>query len=341
MNNFPFVSIIIPNWNGGKVFKNCIKSLSKINYPHWELIVIDNGSIDGSEQVIDLIKLPSYKKKLLINKQNLGYSKANNQGFKVSLGKYILILNNDTTVKKDFLGKLVSRIESDRIIGVIQPKIMVMDKPTLLDNSGSFLTKLGLLQHWGYMERDKEEFNKERTIFSAKGACMLIRREVIEKVGLFDEDFGSYFEESDFCWRVWLAGFKILYYPNAVVCHKVGFTSKKQDQIMVNYHSIKNRLASIIINLSIANLLIIGGLHLLLLNGLAIYYLLRFRIAKSFMIYQALVWNIKSLPQTLQKRNFVQKARIKQDSEIFKFIMQKIDWKKMLIHFGRVEANFK
>src|SRR3989344_7353611 len=203
----PLVSIIIVNWNGGEVLRDCLRSLGKIKYPKWELILVDNGSTDGSEMLVLNLKLKAESLKLIRNKINVGFAKANNRGCKKISGKYVLLLNNDTKVTPKFLTTLVDRMENDPTIGVVQPKIKLMDKPGYLDNAGSFFTRIGFLQHWGFLRKDTREFDEEREIFSAKGACMLIRRKVVENVGLFDEEFFSHFEESDFCWRVWLSGF--------------------------------------------------------------------------------------------------------------------------------------
>src|SRR5258708_6011548 len=203
------VSVIIANWNGQAVLKDCLDSLLKIDYLSWELILVDNGSTDGSENLLFNYPKEKLNYKLIKNTQNLGFAKANNQGAKIAKGKYLLLLNNDTKLTPDFLTKLVNRMENSSNIGVIQPKIKIMDDSRYLDNAGSFFTRIGFLQHWGFMKRDTAEFNIETEIFSAKGACMLIRSEVVKHVGLFDDSFFSYFEESDFCWRVWLSGYKV------------------------------------------------------------------------------------------------------------------------------------
>ena len=249
MKKEPLVSILIANWNGGRIFNDCLKSLVKINYTDWELIVVDNGSNDGSQKLLldKNIEIKNYK--LIRNKLNLGFAKANNQALKKAKGIYILLLNNDTKVEPDFLSKLVNRIEADGQIGIIQPKIFLMDRPGYLDNAGSYLTKIGFLDHWGFNQKNSSEFSKEKEIFSAKGACMLIRRSVIDKVGLFDSDFISYFEESDFCWRVWMQGYRVLFYPNAKIYHKLGFTIRRLGALELNYHYYKNRICSLIKNL--------------------------------------------------------------------------------------------
>jgi len=340
----PLISIIIVNWNGGDVFKNCLKSLSKLNYPNWELIVFDNGSKDGSgtERFIKSnFNNKNAKLKIVRSRVNKGFAPANNLAFKKTEGKYILLLNNDTIVPPAFLTKLVKKAESDSEIGVLQPKILIMDDPELLDNAGSFLTRTGFLQHWGFMKKDSREFSKEREIFSAKGACMLVRTSVINKVGLFDQDFISYFEESDFCWRVWLAGWKVLYSPVTQIHHKVGFTSKRLNQHKVTLISTRNRISSLYKNLSRKNLLFILFPHISFLIILGFYYLFTLQPSKAWMIWGAILWNFRHFPALVKKRAEVQKIRTASDKKLFKIIMQKTDIKEMLSHFASIEENFK
>lgn len=345
MKKASLVSVIIVNWNGGRVLEDCLKSLLKIDYPRWELILVDNGSTDGGIEKIQKLKFKSrnYKSKLKIlrNRTNLGFTVANNQGYKKTQGKYILLLNNDTKVTSDFLTGLVARAEEDPKIGVIQPKIFLMDKPGYLDNAGSFLTKIGFLQHWGFLEKDGEEFNRERDVFSVKGACMLIKRELVERVGLFDESFFSYFEESDFCWRVWLSGSRVLYFPKASIKHKVGFTIRRLDVPSVNYHYYKNRICSLIKNLELSNLLTILPLHLIISFGIMTLFLIRLKPKNSGMILKALIWNLTNLTDTLKKRARIQKMRVVNDSQIFKKLSRPINWQQYIKDFRRVEEDLK
>lgn len=332
--NKPKVSVIIVNWNGGEVFKECLYSLSKINYPRWELIVVDNGSFDGSQHF-------AKKCKLIKNAKNLGFALANNQGIKLAKGKYVLLLNNDTKVQKDFLSKLVQRLEQNKTIGVIQPKIYLMDKKGFLDNAGSFLTRIGFFYHWGFMEKDGEEYQKEREIFSAKGACMLIRSDVIKKVGLFDDDFFAYFEESDFCWRVWLAGFKVLFYPDAKIFHKLGYTIRRLNVKELNYHYYKNRICSLIKNLSGLNLINILIPHLIISELLSLIFLIRGQFKYSYMIQKACFWNLWNLQNTLSKRGKIQKFRILSDRQLFRTALYPINFSRFFNDFRRVEDDLE
>ena len=334
----PLVSVIIVNWNGGQVFKECLSSLSKIDNPNWELIIVDNGSTDGSENLEKDLRPPKGYR-VIHNKKNLGFAPANNQGVELATGKYILLLNNDTKVDLDFLSKLVARMETDPKLAVIQPKIYLMDKPGILDNAGSFFTKIGFLHHWGFMQKDGPEFSVEREIFSAKGACMLIRKKVVEKVGLFDKDFRSYFEESDFCWRVWLSGYKVLFYPNSQIYHKLGFTIRRLDVTKINYHYYKNRICSLIKNLGPENLLPVLFPHVFISFGIAFIFLIRLKFESAYMIIKAIVWNITHLLNTLQKRKTVQDMREVSDKVLFKKLSRPIDYKKYWDDFKRVEKD--
>lgn len=338
MGNSPLVSIVIINWNGGQIFKDCLESLVKVKYPKIELIVVDNASEDQSENFP--LKYKRFKQTRIIkNESNLGFAEANNQGVKYAKGKYILLLNNDTRVEKDFLSKLVSRIEKDSSIAVIQPKIFLMHENGYLDNAGSYLTKIGFLKHWGFMERDGPEFNKEREIFSAKGACMLIRKQVVDEVGLFDPKFVSYFEESDFCWRVWLANYRILFYPQAIIYHKLGFTIRRLNAVKLNYHYYKNRIRSLIKNLEANNLLFVLVPHIIISLGILAVFLLRFKFRNAQMIIFALLWNLYNLPNTLIQRQIIQSTRKVNDEFLFKNLSEKINWLKYWNDLKRIEED--
>lgn len=330
------VSIIIINWNGGSILKDCLESLNKLDYKNFEILLIDNASTDGS---VDDLKYSNLKIKVIKNSENVGFAPANNQGIKLAKGKYVLLLNNDTKVKKDLLDVLVSKMETDESIGAVQPKIFLMDKEGYLDNAGSFITKIGFLHHWGFNKADSKEFDNEKEIFSAKGACMLIRKSVIDNVGLFDKDYVSYFEESDFCHRIWLSGKKVIYYPKTYIYHKLGFTIKRQNVLKLNYHYYKNRICSLIKNLSPINLVIILPVHLFISLGIASAFLLRGSFQNFLIIMRAIWWNFVNISTTLKKRKNVQKLRQVGDGEIFRRVGYNVDWFAFFNDFKRVEKD--
>lgn len=258
------VSIIIINWNGKKHLEKCLPSIKKQRYKNIELIIVDNASVDDS---VFYVKKVFPKAKIIINPTNLGFSEANNIGYKKANGDYILFLNNDTDVTKDFLIELISNIEKDEKIGGAQSKILFMEKKDTLDSVGAFLTTSGYLYHYGAIKKDSKKYNHKISLYSAKGACMIFKRAVLKKIEvegkIFDPKYFAYFEETDLCHRVWLAGYKIMYIPSSVIYHKVGGTSTKMVNSFIQFHSFKNRIRSHIKNLGTVNLIKILFLHLL------------------------------------------------------------------------------
>ena len=313
MQKNPLVSIIIVNFNQKQVTLDCLDSLRKVTYPNYEIILVDNNSQDGSKEAV-LKKYPSLK--LVANQTNEGFAGGNNIGLKEAKGDFILLLNNDTKVDPNFLQPLVEDMQKDIKLGVVQSKLKVMDNPKLLDSVVSFQTITGFLYHKGYLDNDKEEYQKFLYSFSAKGACILIRKEVL-KMGLFDEQYFAYFEETDFCWRVWLMGYKVGFEPQSIVFHKMGATSSKMNRAFMHYHSFKNRLRTIIKNSSIFTLSWMLPLHILICIPLGIYFAIIGETEASKSVFKALWWNLVSLPETLSLRKKVQHLRKVSDKAIF------------------------
>ncbi len=146
IKNKRLVSVIIVNQNGKKYLEKCLTSLKNQGYKNIEIILVDNASIDDS---VDFTKKIFPDAKIKINSENLGFAEPNNIGYNLSEGDYVLFLNNDTEVKKDFLHPLVSILESNKDVGGVQSKILFMDNPTVLDSVGAFLTYSGILYYYG------------------------------------------------------------------------------------------------------------------------------------------------------------------------------------------------
>ena len=318
----PLVSIVIVNWNGKHWLQMCLPSLAKVTYQNVEWIIVDNGSTDGT---VAWVKKHYPKTIIVQNKENLGFSHANNFGYKKAHGEYILFLNNDTRVKSDFITELLKPFDADKTIGGVQSKIYLMDDKTRLDSIGAFLTPTGFLYHNNLGGKDKKVFDREIDLYTAKGASMMFRKNVLKKVEvngwIFDPTYFAYFEETDLCHRVWLAGFHIVYAYKAVIYHKMGATSVKLVSAWVQYNSYKNRINSFIKNLGVFNLILMLPLHLLSCHLLALVFLVKKNPALSSAIEQAIWWNIRVLPRTLHDRSIVQaKIRKRPDVAFFSLI---------------------
>ena len=312
------VSIIIVNLNGKQHLEKCLPSIFSQIHKSIEVILVDNASSDDS---VGWVKRNYPNVKIVINDQNLGFCQANDIGYNHSKGKYILFLNNDTQVTRHFLVNLIKVIKAENNIGGVQSKILFMDDPKRLDSAGSYLTRTGFLYHYGLYALDAEEFENKFDVFSAKGACMMFRREVLEKVKvdgeIFDQRYFAYFEETDLCHRVWLAGYRVVFVPDSVIYHKFGATSQKLDKSFVEYHSYKNRLNSYLKNLGLTTLVIIIPIHLLICCVLSIVFFLKGKPSITIAIIKAIFWNIFQIRKTLNKRYKIQQAIRKLRDEDF------------------------
>lgn len=325
-NSFPLVSVIVVNWNGKKYLQKCLSTLSDISYKNIEIIVVDQNSTDGSQNLVKKI----FPKVILVeNKNNTGYVGGNNLGAKRATGKYILILNNDIEVDTHFLEPLVDAFESDPKIGCVQPKAINLRFKGRLDGGGSFFTSTGFLYHKGYLENaDNKEYNKRYPVYSVKGAYMMTRRSLFDLLGGLDDDFFIYFEESDYCARVWLSGHSVEYISKSIVYHwGAGDTSGdwKKKLALVQYRSFRNRICSYLKNLSLRKLMIVLPIHVVLSEGIGFYYLFIGQWRIFLALQRAIIWNIFHLKKTLSKRYIIQtKIRKVMDEKIFSIIEKKV-----------------
>lgn len=248
----PLISIIIVNRNGGKLLKKTLESIEcNTNYENYKIIIVDNGSYDNS---ISIIKNNFPWVKLIINKENLGFSKANNQGIKYALKEktdYILLLNNDIEmVNKDWLRNMVKTIESDPKIGIVGCKLIYPNGKEQHSYGQIIFNKeknrIGLNYYDQFMEVDY-----------VIGAVFLIKKEVVDKIGLLDEGFTPiFFEEIDYCVRCKKAGYKVIHNPRVIVVHHVGETVRKtfsnfQREFIFN----KNRIRFMLLNFPLKQLI--------------------------------------------------------------------------------------
>ncbi|MBI2022269.1 glycosyltransferase family 2 protein [Candidatus Daviesbacteria bacterium] len=238
------VSVIIPNWNGKHLLKVCLPSLRKQMFKNFEVVVVDNGSTDGS---IYYIKKYFPKIKLVELSKNTGFAPAVNLGIKICVGDYIVLLNNDTKSDKSFLRYLVKAADHRPEAGMIAAKILKLDDPNIIDSTGAYIDAVGHANNIGIGEKDGPKFNKSGFVFLVSGGGCLIKREVFKSIGFFDEDFFAYMEDVDFSIRAQIAGFKAWYEPKAILFHKHKATSIKNRNFL-EYLQFRNMSQMIIKN---------------------------------------------------------------------------------------------
>jgi O-antigen biosynthesis protein len=218
------VSIIIPNYNGQKYLGDCIDALHRLDFlrDQYEIIVVDNASSDHSRDFI----LSTYPDVVLIQaEKNLGFAGGCNLGIKNSRGKYIVLLNNDTTVETSWLKELVTVAEKDKDVAIVGSKLLYKHNPSEIQNAASFLTNRGDGGDLGSHQPDEGQYDTTREVMAVCGASMLIKRTLIDEIGALDEDFFAYYEDADLCYRTRLHGKKIVFAAKSVVHHVHAATS--------------------------------------------------------------------------------------------------------------------
>lgn len=322
MEKQSLVSIVTVNWNDLKHLKGYFKSIYNQNYSNFEIIISDNGSVDGS---LEFIKKEYPKTVLIENGENIGPSEARNRAIKYVKGKYVQFLDNDVEVDKNFLVKSIKRFEEDKTIGAIQNRLMVMGTDKI-DFITSYFTVTGFFQYEGVREKFSEKYNQEKEIFSCKSAGMVVTKEALDKTALYDPDMFIYVEDTDLIWQVWLAGYRVIYLPSSVVNHASGSTATKDRLIKVDYLSFRNRILTLIKHLETKNLLYILPFHLILVVGVSIMFLLSGRPQSTWALLRAIGWNFQHWGKTMKKRKIVQtKVRKVSDASIFAKVKKPFD----------------
>lgn len=227
-NRQPKVAIILINWNGYALTKACLESLKDLKYPHFQLILVDNGSEDGSGEKLKT-EFPEIE--LLSSPDNIGFTGGNNLGIKWALDHFfdqVLLLNNDTVVEPDFLDPLVSFLEEHLDYGAVQPKIMLeADRDKLWNAGGGYFKGLEMTWSIGTGQLDEGQFDQEKDTPWITGCAILVRSAVIRKVGMLDARFFAYYEDVEWSFRIKKSGFKLRYLPQSKIYHVAGGSSRK------------------------------------------------------------------------------------------------------------------
>lgn len=228
------VSLIIVNYNGRHLLKGCLESLRLQTFTNFEIIVVDNASRDGSGEYI-AAEFPEVK--LILLPRNIGFAGANNEGLKRADGELIALLNNDAEADKDWLKNLADAMTRNLAVGICASKMLVYGTE-IIDSAGDgFATNLkGFKRGEG---QPADQYSNEEYIFGACAGAALYRKEMLHEIGFFDESFFLLHEDTDLNLRAQLAGWKVLYVPEATVFHKVSSSIGYMSDIAV-YYSLRN-----------------------------------------------------------------------------------------------------
>ncbi len=298
------VSIVIPNWNGKRFLPACLDSLAELNYPQVEIIVVDNGSHDGS---VELLQESYPHVRLARFEKNTGFSVAVNRGITEARGEFVALLNNDTTVDSNWLSEMVKVMREHPEIASCGCKMLSYDDRTILDGAGDGYRRGGLPGRIGHREKDCGQFDQMRYILGACGGAALYRRTLFDDIGLFDDDYFAYLEDVDMGLRAQSAGYKCLYVPTAIMYHLgCGTTGSGYSPLVVKL-SAQNNWNTIIKNVP-------GSLLLKFLPQIfywqAYYFAVVIVRGGQVLPYLHGTWNaLKLLPRMLNKRNQIAAKR--------------------------------
>lgn len=287
------VTIIIPNYNGLKFMEPCFKALRAQSDQNFELLVVDNGSSDGSVKWLKDHQIPS-----IFLEENTGFSGAVNVGIRESVTPYVILLNNDTEPEPDYVRQMVKAIERSPKIFSVSSKMIQLYHKDLMDDAGDMYSVLG----WAYQRgvgQKSSGYKKACRVFSACAGAAIYRREVFDKIGGFDEDHFAYLEDIDVGYRAKICGYENWYCPKAVVYHVGSGTSGSK------YNSFKVKLAArnnLYLNYKNMPLLQLLFNLLPILAGMAVKYLFFRRIGFASDYVEGVKEGISTLKKTKKVR---------------------------------------
>ncbi len=321
-------SIIVVNWNGLELLKILLPSIFRQTYRDFELILVDNGSIDKSLEFIEKRYPQAVTVKL---DKNYGFAAGVNRGIEKSEGKFIVLINNDTELDKDCLNYLVEAAKRKKETGFIAAKMLNFYKRGVIDSCGDYIDAVGHANNIGLGEKDRGQY-RSGEVFLVTGGGSLIKRGVIESAGMFDEDFFMYFEDVDFCLRAQLKGFRGYFEEKAKIYH-IHKASSGKVKPLTEYLQFRNLTYTILKDFPRALLLYkLNFIRIILVNINTV----RFLAAQGYLreALRADFYILLHLPQILSKRSKIQNSKVVGSEYIIKNIRE-----KRITFFGLIKGG--
>ena len=319
------VSIVIPHWNNVDVLSECLESILNTDFENFETIVVDNASTDNS---VASVRSNYPNVKLIENDKNYGYAGGCNIGAEAASGDFLIFLNNDTVQEKDWISNLIKTINSDDKIAAVQPKILNYYDRNVFDYAGGSGGHMDIYcfpfargRIFSFQENDEGQYNNKEKCFWSSGTCFMVRRELFQKAGGFDDSFFAHMEEIDLCWRLYAMGFEVWVEPDSVVYHKNALTLPMHSHKKY-YLNHRNSLLMLLGNYSIKNIFLIGIPRLILEKIACLYSILMLDWRHSTAILRSLFWIIFHPNVIMKKRKSFSKIRTTTDKKIMENMMQ-------------------
>lgn len=308
---YPRVSVVVINVRGTQKLEKCLESLVETDYPDLEILVVDCQTSQIKEWVESRYK----DVKVIHFAHDIGPSASHNVGANEAspISEYIVFLDNDTAVESAFLKQLTETLERDETIGVAQAKLLKMNEKDRLDHTGLAIDTFGTWHSTFGMK--EEDFSRVLEIFAASSAACIVRRRVFNEVEEFDEDFFIYDDDTDFCWRVRLLGYRVVFVPSARVNHCGEISRGLQPRRL--YHSAKNRVCTMLKNYELKNLWQRAFMYYVLLVLCAYGFAFMLKPKHAYALLKGLAYPILNLSTVWRKRLRIQPRRLVGDAELF------------------------
>ncbi len=238
------VSVVIINFNSAECIERCIKTIEAQDYPQTEILVIDNGSTDGSLSVVQ--SMENEGRLRLIAGTNIGSSRANNLGIRESIGEFVLVLNADAFPLPDYIRKCVQAFRKNELTGTVIGKLVSDSDPSIIDSTGIYLYREGFARDRGLGEKDNGQYDREEVVDGACCAAAMYKRAMLEDVRIgeefYDEDFFAFVEDVELSFHAAMRGWTTLYLPSAVARHVRGGSSKRVSEFACYLNERNTRL---------------------------------------------------------------------------------------------------
>ena len=290
----PSVSIITVTWNSAKDIVNCINSIKKQTYTDFEILLVDNNSNDNS---VDIVRKHYQDIQIIENKNNLGFAEGNNIGIQKASGEILAFVNPDVILDPDWLNNLVTKLQSSNKIGGVVGKIFYMGEKYPKDAIFCTWSKIDPFTATPYNFTNNEPASK---VDYLSGAAMLVKKEIIDTVGLLDSNYFLYFEETDWCARMIRAGYDLIYVPNALSWHAVSTSTHSDEKI---FYMERNRIRFAIKNFDIMYFPVFFIVVVIEMFGLVLRDLFNKNFKRTKIRLRAIKWNISEFSNTLKIRN--------------------------------------
>lgn len=307
------VSVIIPNWNGIDLIGPCLESLYRQSFGDFDVIVVDNGSSDGS---VPFIEKEFPKAMVLRFDENRGFSAAVNAGIAASNSPYISLLNNDTEVDERWLEQMVAALEAHPDAGSAASKILYFSDRATVNSAGDQFSLFGVPYQRRCLRGKEARFNRTEYVFSACAAAALYRRQLFQSIGVFDETFFAYQEDVDWGFRAQLLGYRCLFVPEAIVYHKARMTSAKISGLRL-YLNQRNKYFVLIKNLPMTLGFVCLPL-IVLFEGFCLFRAVWSGHPEVYFKACRDVW--RHVPEMARRRREIQSRRVKDDAYIFSLL---------------------